>query len=259
MDSFFYWLSKLLWLVASPDSLLLIWFGVGFFLLWLGKNIWAKRVLGVLLGLILTVALFPIGEWLLYPLETKYPHNPQLEDVDGIIVLSGSEDPYYTKIWNQVIVGGSTERNLAFMMLARQHPEAKLVFTGGAGSMLQQDYKAADVAKRLFEEQGMDVSQVIFERESRNTWENALLSKELVRPESGTNWVLITTAWHMPRSMGIFCKVGWEVTPYPVDFYTQPDNLLRVSWGFADNLNSLVTAAKEWVGLVVYRLTGKIC
>ena len=81
----------------------------------------------------------------------------------------------------------------------------------------------------------------------------------MVRPESGTNWVLITTAWHMPRSMGIFCKVGWEVTPYPVDFYTQPDNLLRVSWGFADNLNSLVTAAKEWVGLVVYRLTGKIC
>ena len=128
------------------------------------------------------VALFPIGEWLLYPLETKYPHNPQLEAVDGIIVLSGSEDPIYTKTWNQVTVGGATERNLAFMMLARQHPEAKLVFTGGVGNMLQQDYKEADVAKRLFEEQGMDVSQVIFERESRNTWENALLSKELVRP-----------------------------------------------------------------------------
>ncbi len=122
------------------NSLLLIWFGVGFFLLWLGKNVWAKRVLGVLLGLMLMVALFPIGEWLLYPLETKYPHNPQLEDVDGIIVLSGSENPVLTKSWNQVSVGGAIERNLAFMMLARQHPEAILVFTGGVGSMLQNAY-----------------------------------------------------------------------------------------------------------------------
>ena len=259
MDSLFYWFSKLIWLLTSPDSLLLIWFVVGFFLLWLGKDVWAKRVLGVLLGLMLMGALFPIGEWLLYPLETKYPHNPQLEDVDGIIVLSGSEDHVLTKSWNQVTVGSATERNLAFMMLARQHPEAKLVFTGGVGSMLQQDYKEADVAKRLFEEQGMDVSQVIFERESRNTWENALLSKELVRPEPGTNWVLITTAWHMPRSMGVFCKVGWEVTPYPVDFQTHPDNLLRLSWGFTNNLSTLVTAFKEWIGLMAYRFTGRAC
>ena len=259
MDSLFYWFSKLIWLLASPDSLFLIWFVVGFFLLWLGKNVWAKRVLGILLGVMLMVALFPIGDWLLYPLETKYPHNPKLEDVDGIIILGGSEDAVHTKVWNQVAVGGAAERNLAFMMLARQHPEAKLVFTGGVGSMLQPDYKQADVAKRLFEEQGMDVSQVIFERESRNTWENALLSKELVRPESGTNWVLITTAWHMPRSMGIFCKVGWEVIPYPVDFYTRPDNLLRVNLGFADNLNGLIIATKEWIGLMVYRFTGKVC
>ena len=259
MDSLFYWFSKLIWLLASPDSLLLICFGVGFFLLWLGKNVWAKKMFGILLGLMLIVALFPIGEWLFYPLETKYPHNPQLEDVDGIIVLAGSENSVHTKVWNQVTVGGATERNLAFMMLARQHPEAKLVFTGGVASMLQQDYKAADVAKRLFEEQGMDVSQVIFERESRNTWENALLSKELVRPESGTNWVLITTAWHMPRSMGIFCKVGWEVTPYPVDFNTQRDNLLRVNWAFSGNLSRLVTATKEWIGLTAYRFTGRAC
>ena len=259
MNSLFYWSSKLIWLLASPDSLFLICFGVGFFLLWLGKNVWAKRVLGILLGLMLMVGLFPIGEWLLYPLETKYPHNPQLEDVDGIIVLGGSENSVKTKAWNQVTVGGAIERNLAFMMLARQHPEAKLVFTGGTGSMLQQDYKKADVAKRLFEEQGMDVSQVVFERESRNTWENALLSKELVRPESGTNWVLITTAWHMPRSMGTFCKVGWEVTPYPVDYYTQPDNLLRVNWGFVGNFNGLIIAIKEWIGVMVYRFTGKAC
>jgi len=259
MDSLFYWLSKLVWLLASPDSLLLIWFGAGFFLLWLGKVVWAKRMLGLLLFLMVGVGLFPVGEWLLYPLESRYPHNQKLENVDGIIVLAGSEDPVHTKIWDQVVVGSATERNLAFMMLARQHPEAKLVFTGGVGSMLQQDFKTADVAKRMFKEQGMDITKMIFERYSRNTWENALLSKELVKPQPGENWVLITTAWHMPRSMGIFCKVGWEVTPYPVDFYTQPDNLFRVSWGFAGNLSGLVTAVKEWIGVVAYKVMGRSC
>jgi uncharacterized SAM-binding protein YcdF (DUF218 family) len=259
MDSFFYWLSKLIWLLASPDSLLLIFFGVVFFLLWYGKNALAKKVLGILLGSMLTVAAFPIGEWLLYPLETKYAHNPKLENVDGIIVLAGSEHHVHSKLWDQVIVGEAIERNLAFMMLARLHPEAKLVFSGGVGSMLQQDYKAADVAKRLYQEQGMSVSKIIFERESRNTWQSALLSKSLVNPEAGTNWVLITTAWHMPRSMGIFCKVGWKVTPYPVDYYTQPGSLMRLSWGFASNLNKLVIAVKEWIGLVTYKFTGKSC
>jgi len=125
--------------------------------------------------------------------------------------------------------------------------------------MHQQDFKAADVAKRMFKEQEIDVSKMIFERKSRNTWENALLSKELVKPQVDENWVLITTGWHMPRSMGVFCKVGWSVTPYPVDFSTQPDNLFRVSWGFADNLSGLVTAVKEWIGIVSYKVMGRSC
>ena len=141
VDPSFYWLSKLFWLLASPDSLFLFFFAVGFFLLWFGKNVWAKRVFGALLGLMFMVALLPIGEWLLYPLETKYPHNPQLEDVAGIIVLAGSENPVNTKAWNQVVVGSAVERNLAFMMLAHQHPKAILVFSGGSGSMFNQDDK----------------------------------------------------------------------------------------------------------------------
>jgi len=259
MNELFYWFSKLFWLLAAPDSLLLIWFGSGFFLLWRGKIVWAKRVLGVLLFLMMMVGFFPVGEWLLYPLETKYPHNQQLGRVDGIIVLAGSEDPVHTKIWNQVVVGSATERNLEFMRLAGQYPDAKLVFTGGVGSMLQQDFKTADVAKRLFTEQGVDVSRITFERESRNTWENALLSKKLVETQSNENWVLITTAWHMPRSVGIFCKVGWDVIPYPVDFHTQPDNLFRVGWGFAGNLNGLATAVKEWIEIVAYKMMGRSC
>jgi len=255
MDSFFFWLSKLVWLIVSPDSLLLIWFGVGFLLLWLGKLVWARRLLGSLLLVLLVIGLFPVGEWLLYPLESRYPANPELDRVDGVIVLSGAEDALRTVLWDQVVVGNAAERDLVFIALARAHPTAQLVFTGGTGSMINQDYKAADVALRLFSEQGLDVSRIVFERESRNTMENAALSKALVAPEPGEEWVLITTAWHMPRSVGSFCKVGWDVVPYPVDFQTKPGHLLRVDWGFASHLKKLVTAVKEWVGLAAYRIS----
>jgi uncharacterized SAM-binding protein YcdF (DUF218 family) len=258
MDSFFFWFSKLVWLIVSPDTLLLIWFGVGFLLLWLGKVVWARRLLGLLLLVMLVIGLFPVGEWLLYPLENRYPANPELDHVDGVIVLSGAEDALSTALWDQVVLGSAAERDLVFMALARAYPAAKLVFTGGAGSMINQDYKAADVARRLFSEQGLDMSRIVFERESRNTIENAALSKALVAPEPGEKWVLITTAWHMSRSVGVFCKLGWNVVPYPVDFQTNPGHLLRIDWGFADHLENLVTAVKEWLGLAAYWMAGKV-
>ncbi|MES9902885.1 MAG: hypothetical protein ABW168_09395 [Sedimenticola sp.] len=96
MDNLFYWFSKLIWLFVSPDSLLLIWFGVGFLLFWLGIMVWARRLLGSLLAVLLVIGLFPVGEWLLYPLESRYPANPGLGDVDGIMVLSAAEDPMST-------------------------------------------------------------------------------------------------------------------------------------------------------------------
>lgn len=77
-------------------------------------------------------------------------------------------------MWNQVEVGAAAERNLAFLELARQNPKAKLIFTGGTGSLTKQEYKAADVAKKLFEQQKFNIKRIKFERKSRNTFENAI-------------------------------------------------------------------------------------
>ena len=259
MNDLFYLLSKSVWLLISPDSLLLIWFVVGVMLLWLGSFVWAKRLLGSLLFMLLLIGFFPVGSWLLYVLESRYPPNPELQQVDGIIALSGALDPMRTELWNQVVVGDAAERNFTFMRLAREFPKAKLVYTGGASSMINQNYKAADVAKRLFKEQGLDLSRITFESESRNTWENGLFTKRLVTPKEGKRWVLITTAWHMPRSVGVFCKLGWDVIPYPVDFQTTPGHLFSVNWRFAGHLAGLVTAVRAWVGQIAYHLTGKSC
>ncbi len=258
MDTLFFWLSKFAWKLIAPDSLLLMLILSSFFLLYSGKDKAGKRLLGVSCVLLVLIAVFPPHTLLLHPLETRFETNPSLpERIDGIIVLSGAEDPFLSNLRNQVQLNPAAERILAFMEMARRYPNAKLVFTGGTGSLTGDQYKAADVAETLFEQQGLDLSRVTFEREARNTYENVLLTRKIVNPKEGENWLLITTAWHMPRSVGIFCKQRWPVIPYPVDHATAPGDLISIHLGLAQNLNSLNIAAKEWIGLLAYFLTGK--
>ena len=258
MDTLFFWLSKIIWVVIAPDSLLLILILSSFILLYFGKDKIGKRLLGTTCVLLVVVALLPLHFLLLYPLETRFETNPPLpEQIDGIIILGGAEDAFLSSLWNQVELNPAAERFFAFLQLARQHPEAKLVFTGGTGSLTGQEYKGADVAKILFQQQGLDVERVMFERESRNTYENVLLAKELAQPSEGENWLLITTAWHLPRSVGIFCKQEWPVIPFPVDHATEPGSLISVNLLLAEHLRGLNIALKEWVGLIAYYLTGK--
>ncbi|MCW9030704.1 MAG: YdcF family protein [Gammaproteobacteria bacterium] len=258
MDTLFFLISKIIWLFLSPDGLLLILILLTLGLLYLGKNKQAKILLATISGILLTLSFLSPGEWLLYPLESRFTTNPVLpEQVDGIIVLSGAENPLLSSVWNQVELGAASERVLAFLALARKYPDAKLVFTGGTGSLILQEYKAADVAKKLFEQQSFDTTRIIFERESRNTYENVVYSKKLVHPLKNKNWILITTSWHMPRSVGIFCQAGWPVIPYPVDHETNKDNLFRIDFNLLDNLQTLRTAIKEWLGLIAYYVSGK--
>lgn len=148
MDTLFFFLSKLIWLLVSPDSLLLILILVALFFLYLGKQQLAKKTLSIASGLFIIIAFFPVGEWLLYPLESHFQTNPTLPDnITGIIALSGAEDAELSHIWQQVELNNAAERDLTFLTLAQQYPKAKLVYTGGTGSLTKQEYKGADVAK----------------------------------------------------------------------------------------------------------------
>ena len=184
MDALFFYISKLIWLLASPDSLLLILILLSLFLLSIGKQKQGKILLSSVSAILIIIAFFPIGEWLLYPLESRFQTNPTLpEKVDGIIVLSGAENAELSHIWQQVELGAAAERDLTFLKLARQYPDAKLVFTGGSGSLTKQQFKGADVAKKLFKQLNFDTKRIIFERKSRNTYENIIYSKELINPK----------------------------------------------------------------------------
>jgi uncharacterized SAM-binding protein YcdF (DUF218 family) len=258
MQTFFFYVSKIIWALISPGSLIVLLSVVG--LLLLKKKAYQKAaVLFSLLTIgIFFVSLFPIGDWTVYPLEKRFPPVEKLsEPIDGIIVLGGPELILQSRAWRQAELNQHSERFFAFVELARKFPNAKLVYTGGSGDPLYQKYKGSEVARQVFEEQGLDLSRVIFESKSRNTYENALLTRKMVLPRPGEKWVLITSAAHMPRSVGIFTKIGWKVIPYPVDHDTNPETLFQIGWDFTHHLYVLENGLREWTGLLAYYLTGK--
>ncbi len=206
----------------------------------------------------LTLSIFPVADWMLYPLETLYKHNPQLpEKVDGIIVLGGSIIPQSSVEWQQLETNEFNERLSSFIELAKQHPEAKLVFSGGSASIEKGHPTEAQIAKSYFLRSGISAERLFIENQSRNTEENVIFSKHLLNPLENETWVMITTAFHTPRAMGIFCKQNWQVIPYPVDHHTLPSQLYSPGFSLLDHTNQLVMASHEWAGLAAYYLTGK--
>lgn len=258
LNSLFFIVSKLVWFCISPDSLLLILLISATLLLFLKREKLAKKIYIIAATLVLLITLFPVGEWLAAPLEYRFETNPTLPThVDGIIVLSGSEDAHRSHLWGQPEFNAGAERLTTFVTLARKYPNAKLVHSGGSGSLILQEFKEAEVAGKLYDNLGLDTTRILFEKESRNTFENVRNSKKLVNPQDGENWVVITTATHLVRSVGIFQKQGWEVIPYPVDHKGKKGKQFRVTYDLANNLYSLKSVLREWLGLVSYRVAGK--
>lgn len=257
MDTLFFILSKLFWAIISPDSLIVI-LGLGAWLAaaagWLKA---ARRLASCVALMVVLISFFPLGEWLLAPLEQRFPANVALPaNPTGIIVLGGAISPELTDIWKQPELGSAADRLTSFAYLANLYPNAQLLFTGGSGSVTQQEFKEAIGAQILFEQLQINDRAILYESESRNTIENVRNSKELVNPKINDEWILITSAFHMPRSVGLFCKQQWPVTAYPVDHQTKTGGLLRLEYNFAGNLALLKSATREWVGLITYRILG---
>ena len=251
-------LSKIIALVTAPDVVLLLAVLVGTALLWTRRQRTGRRLLAVGTAGMFLVAVLPLGGWLILPLENRFPTIHQLpEHVDGIVVLGSAVNQRVTEAHGQPALNGTAERMTEFVALARQHPEAKLVFTGGSALIDYPELKEATVARQLFASLGMDVTRVVFEDQSRNTYENALYTRDLMKPKPGETWVLITSAFHMPRAYGCFSQVGWKVLPYPVDYMTLGYFRFTVDFALAAGLDGLGFAIHEWVGLTAYRILGR--
>ena len=249
--------SKILWIIVAPGNFILLVLVIGLLLCWTRWHRWG-RGLASLAGLaFLGAAVLPVGSWLHVPLETRFPPVAESpERVDGIILLGGATSPGLTERWDQPAVNGNAERILTFATLARTHPDARLIFTGGYGSLQPGRLRQADVVRRILGDLGIDTARVEFDREARNTYENALQAWALATPEPGETWLLVTSARHMPRAVGCFRQVGWTVVPYPVDYTTGGEIAFKFRFTFGHSLNSFNEATHEWIGLIAYYLMG---
>jgi uncharacterized SAM-binding protein YcdF (DUF218 family) len=256
MDSVFFFFSKVLWTLVQPDSLVVLLLLLVLWLLFRQRYALARRLLLALMIVLITLGLLPLGSWLYKPLEQRFATKPTLPaNVDGIIVLGGFVNASNSAYWQQLELTGSAERGIAFAQLAHQYPTARLAMTGGSGVLLEQGSREADFVPELLQALQIDPSRVVLERESRNTIENASNTKRLLQPQPGETWVLITSASHMPRAVGVFCQQGWPVLPWPVDHHSSPANS-RPQLDLIEHFFDLNSALHEWIGLVAYHLRG---
>lgn len=249
--------SKIFWMLGSPASLLTLGLLAG---LGLGASSRARlqktgRTLcwGVALFW-LALMVFPVGEWALTPLENRFAYR-DVPKVDGIIVLGGDEKVDITEARGVPTALDSLRRYRGVAAMARRYPDANLLFTGGS-PLLTERYNVADsaVAQALLADMGVPVGRMSFEKESRNTYENAVYSARLLHPQPEQHWLLVTSAWHLPRAMGCFRKAGWTVHPVPTGYFTTGRYTLALSFKPEEQLRLLTMAVHEYVGLIAYWL-----
>lgn len=253
-------LSKVFWVLANPGNLLTLAavFGLlGLAAPWARVRHWARGLLAVLAAAIVAIAVLPLDRVALTALETRFPAPAALpEAVDGIIVLGGAIQLRASIARGEVQLNEYADRMVAGVALARRYPEARVVFTGGSSLVLDQTHREADFARELFDRLGLDERRIVYEAQSRNTHENATLTKALMRPEPGETWLLVTSAFHMPRSVGAFRRAGWDdVVPYPAEYLAGKwEDAWRPGFGLTSSLADLSLALHEWIGLVAYRV-----
>lgn len=258
MDEFFT-LSKMLWTLAVPSNLFLVLSTIGVAMLLVG--VWRPAILALALGVggQVVAGFSPLANYLVSPLEERFP--PFVADgrpVDGIILLGGSEVPEIALTRGVPAVNDAGERVIVFSALSRAYPEAQLVFSGGSGNLGEGGPMEARAIREAFKDVGIDPNRVVYEGRSRNTAENAAFVRAMIEPKPGARWLLVTSAFHMPRAVGAFRKVGFPVIASPVDYRTiGPDGLGAPFLRAAEGLDLTDLAAKEWVGLTAYYLTGR--
>jgi len=256
----FFEISKVLgWPVFPSNAVALLC--VSGVVLWLVG--WRRSGRALAICGVLALLLFgygPAGNVLMLGLSERFPAwHADGRDPDGIIVLGGAIEAARAQARNETELNSAAERVLAMLQLARRFPKARIIYSGGSANLFPPYVAEAPFVERLLEEFGVARDRIVIEGASRTTFENATRVRDLVQPQPGQHWLLVTSAWHMPRSIGVFRTVGFDVEAYPVDWRTRGwrdafKPFPRLSMGLAQS----DTAMHEWAGLIGYWWSGRI-
>lgn len=261
----FFALSKILGVMASPLNLAMILIAGGMLLSLLLRRT-GRFLMGVGIAVFIAFGLLPVGHNMIVGLEDRFaPPAAQAmpADLDGILVLGGAFNMDVSAARGLPALNPAAERLVAGVELGRRYPEAVLVFAGGSNALLHDGTVVPESVwtEQFLESVGFDRSHVFFEEESRNTHENLRFAMMLALPQPDETWVLVTSAWHMPRAAAVIHSMGWpgKVIYWPVDFRT--DGEMRISPPDLDvlsNMDKASIALHERLGWLTYRLTGRI-
>ena len=252
----FFQISQLFWLFADPPTLLAVAALVGLVLL---KTAWKRlgqSLIFTVLMILMLIAVTPVSHMTLRALESRFPKWQDAgAPIDGIVVLGGSISPELYFDHTASGLNSASGRLVAAADLAKRFKNARLVYTGGPAAAPRDE---AEASKQILMALGVEESRIEIERDSLNTFENAQFSKRTAKPKPGERWLLVTSAMHMPRAIGCFRAAGFEVEAYPVDYH-MPDwkNFSLDNLGLVNGLSITSSVYHEFVGMIVYRLTGK--
>lgn len=255
----FYYIAKIVWFFLTPSNALVTAALAGLLLMRTKRMRLGQRMAFGSVALLLVAGLSPLANLLILPLETRFPAF--VDDgtpVTGIVVIGGTYDTEATNVHGQMALNETGERLIALGELARRYPEAKLIYAGGGSEFTPDTTPEATLVENTAHQLGVARERILYDRRSLNTFQNALYAKELAEPKAGERWLVVTSAFHMPRTMGVFRKAGFDVVPYPVDYRTAGAASLARPFAFVgEGLRRTDVATKEWIGLLSYYLTDK--
>ena len=212
-----------------------------------------------LLILFLFFGYTPLSNFLLNKIEdfikpSKYP----AQQLTGVIILGGSFDlELESKERNEVLLNSAAERLTKALEIYRKNPRLLILFSGASNKIKPIGWSESDMAKKFFLEQGVRSENLIFENKSRNTFENIIYSKDIIKNNKGT-WGFVTSAYHIPRSYFAFKKQGLVLEPISVDYRTGITSIFWINFDIKKGLENWNIILHEVVGISYYKITGKI-
>ncbi len=250
--------SDLTWLLLQPSNLIIMLILFSLLCLIFGGLKLGRSALALAVFFILVPSLLPVEDLLAGPLENRlHAPNPLPNQVEGIIVLGGAVDWGVSQGRQQLNVNEGAERMMAGAALAKRYPNAKLVFTGLFREIIPNEFTALPNDASFFFGPEYSNRQITYLGGARSTYEEALLALQSVKPQAGERWILVTSAYHMPRAYLTFQAQGWTVIPYPVDYRHTAKLAIQPTLKIVGRLSDIDDYAREWGALIMYNRLGR--
>ena len=253
-----FFLSKFLWTILNPFNFIFIILFLSFLFNFFSKKKISNFLFLLSFILFLLIGFFPTGKYLFFILERNFHEQKILPDnLDGIIILGGATNPLLTKVHKQISLNGSVERLTESIKFIKKYPNVKVFFAGGSGSLSHPELSHSAVAKLFYTSLNINLKNIYFDQKSRNTHENILFAKNFFNPNMNQKWIIVSSAFHLPRAMNIAQKLNWNLIPYATDFRLSKEFSWKPSFNFFNNFYFFQQASHEWIGIVAYYLLGR--